>query len=201
MKIFTVAFLILISFISIGQTEDESVSKIRKWFKATEANLESCVQVKLNDWEADTYYSGYTPEFIGFYDTTKNELIKVDRYGAADWHELWTSYYFKDGKLFFIFERGYTPGEMYTAKDLGITEEELWERGQDAKTCEAFETRAYYVNDKVVRYLKKEQEVSVESKIKVSSEVKSVKKDVAEANAAVEIQYTKQFIAMLKKSM
>jgi hypothetical protein len=42
--------------------------------------MENCVKIELNDWEADSYYSGFTPEFIGYFDSTKNELIKVDRY-------------------------------------------------------------------------------------------------------------------------
>lgn len=44
---------------------------------------------------------------------------------------------------------------MYDAKELGITEQELWERGGEAKTLEHFEQRVYLEESKVIRCLYK----------------------------------------------
>ncbi len=69
-------------------------------------------------------------------------------------------YYIKDGVLFFIFSKGYNPGEMYTAEELEISDEELWQMGGEAKTLKAFEKRIYFSKGEIIRYLTKDKTFS-----------------------------------------
>lgn len=137
---------------------DEQINTIKKWYSEVEANVAACRVVKMDDWVDEDEYSGYTPAYTFYLDKETGACIKFVEYGAADWHEITKSYYFHEGELFFVFETGYFPGEMMTAEELEISEEELWEMGGEAKTLRGFENRIYFWKGKTIQFLSKEIE-------------------------------------------
>ena len=116
----------------------------------------------------DNYNSGGSTEIEGYYDTITKEIIKVVEMTYYDWAEDETAYYYRQGQLFFIYSKGNSPGEMYTAQELEITEEELWERGGEAKSLNFYEDRYYYHDKKCIRHLNKSKLISVEDEADLS---------------------------------
>lgn len=197
MRTILLTILLASPILLFSQTEEETVKKIRSWYKETEASLADCRVIHMNDWEAQGDYDGFTPEFTAYFDTVKREFIKILQYGGGDWYEEWTSYYLRNNELFFIFSKGYTPGEMYTAQELNVTEEELWEMGQEAKTLSAFETRIYYNGTDVIRYLTKDKEVSAEGEYSLK-DVKNEKQEIPSAEGTDRLEYLRLIMAELK---
>ncbi|UKN02175.1 hypothetical protein K6119_01415 [Paracrocinitomix mangrovi] len=168
-----IAFLlVLLSFNSFSQDEEQRIKDIRKWYASIESQLENCRVDTLQDFNDSEYVIGGYVEVFGYFDTISNSYIKFEEQASYDWAYAITSYYFHEGQLFFIFTEGSGPGEMYTAEELEITEEELWNRGGEAKTIVAFEERYYYDSDgKCIRKLHKEKEFPSEEEPDLSETV------------------------------
>ncbi len=149
--------------VAFGQTSSEKVKQIRTWYAESEKLASSCTIVKMNDWADPDQYEGYSPEYTAWYDKNTKTFVKISETGGGDWHETTTSYHLNKGKLFFIFSKGYTPGTMYTAKELNMTEEELWQSGGEAKTLNAFEHRWYVWESTVFKTLVKDKEFTAKN--------------------------------------
>lgn len=154
-KYFTIV-LLLMSGLLIAQNPEEPVSIIRKQYADVESRLEYCLVIEEMDWVDEEDYEGGVPLINGFFDPKKDNYIKITEELAGDWMERITSYYLIDGKVFFVFVKGYYAQDMFTAEELSTTEERLWERGGEAKTLLAHESRLYISDDKVILHLEKE---------------------------------------------
>lgn len=195
-------FLIILftfcSCFSFGQDCEDAITDIRAWYKSTEANLKNCAVIEVNDWIDEEQYNGYTPEVVAYFDTVAYEIIKIDEYGQSDWYEETKSYYFKNGALYFLFAKGYSPGEMYTATELNITEHELWERGWEAKTLEYFEKRTYFKNNKVIRCLEKSELFPANESDPEMKDISNVQVELSDSEGDDEIKHTNKLLLMLR---
>lgn len=146
---------------SLSQTDPspERIKEIRAWYKDVENRLSNCIRIPVTMFYDSDYVSGGSTEMEGYVDTTNNEIIKIVEHTYYDWAEDESSFYYHEGELFFIFSAGNTPGEMYTAEELGVSEQKLWEMGGEAKTLRYYEERYYFESDKCIQHLHKEFEV------------------------------------------
>ncbi|MEX1002606.1 MAG: hypothetical protein WDZ35_10870 [Crocinitomicaceae bacterium] len=147
----------------IGYGNEEDIQQIKEWYKQIEDNLDNCVKVPLTAFYDEDYVTGGSSDLEGYIDTTTNQLVKIIEHTYYDWAEDVNSYYFHEGNLFFIFSHGNYPGEMYTAEELEISEDELWQRGGEAKTINYYERRVYYKSAVCIRHQYKEKEYDVEA--------------------------------------
>ena len=160
--------LLIVPALSFSQTEEDRIKDIRSWYKEVEGNLENCIKIPLTMFYDSEYVRGGSTEIEGYYDTINKVIIKIVERTYYDWAEDATSYYFHDKEMFFIFSTGSGPGEMYTAEELGVSEEELWEMGGEAKTLNYYQDRYYYQNEKCIRHLNKAAEISSEEEVDMS---------------------------------
>ena len=177
-------FIILFSFSQqfVSQTTEESITEIRKMYKETENVLKNCDTIISNEWTDDAYYNGLTSTITAYYDKRRKEIVKIVEYGGGDWHEEKASYYLRDGKLFFAFIEANSADEMYTGKELAMSDEELHESGGEAKSMNYSEVRLYITDWQVIRDLTKQKTFPIsESNISLK-EVENVKQDVLPAN-------------------
>ena len=156
-----------ISFLSYGNEED--IQQIKTWHKQIEDNLSKCVKIPLTVFYDEDYVTGGSNDLEGYFDTTTNQLVKIVEHTYYDWAEDENAYYFHDGNLFFVFSSGSYPGEMYTAEELETIEDELWQRGGEAKTINYYERRIYYKAAICIKHLYKEKEYDVEETPNLSS--------------------------------
>lgn len=166
--------LFLLIFLPIGsftQNADDQIKQIRTWYKEVESKLDQCKIIKLYDFYDEDFVTGGSSEAMCFYDTINNEIIKIIEETYYDWAIDRSSYYYHDGDIFFVFSEGNSPGEMYSADELGISEEELWERGGEAKTLNYYQDRFYYHADVCIRHLNKALELSAEAEEPTFKEV------------------------------
>lgn len=158
--LFTLFFSI--TFVTYSQSEDKKVKEIRSWYSDVESRLSQCIRVPITMFYDKDYVNGGSTEIEGFYDTINKEFIKIVEVTYYDWSEDVVSYYFHEGNLFFIFQEGSHAGQLYTADELDVTEQELWESGGEAKTMIFYENRYYYAEEACIRHLQKSIEVAVE---------------------------------------
>ena len=154
--------LFIIPMMTLAQSEEESVKQIRKWYKEVEDRLDQCIKVPVTMFYDEDYVNGGSTEIEGYFDTINKSFIKIIETTYYDWAEDITSYYFHNGELFFIFQKGSHAGEMYTAEELKLTEEELWQSGGEAKTMIFYEKRNYFNKGICIRNLSKRKEVGSE---------------------------------------
>ncbi|MCB9224066.1 MAG: hypothetical protein H6582_07830 [Crocinitomicaceae bacterium] len=147
---------ISMSFLASSQSTEDRVKTIREWYKETEGKIKNCIQLPLTDINDPNYVVGGSYDIIAYYDSASHQIIKIVEETYYDWAVNKTSWYFKKGECFFIFNEFNGAKEMYTAEELEITEEEYWQRGGEAKTVEFNEDRMYYNSEgKCIRYLNK----------------------------------------------
>ncbi|MBD3635889.1 MAG: hypothetical protein HUJ25_00995 [Crocinitomicaceae bacterium] len=173
-----IALFLFTSFVLTAQTNEDRIEEIRSLYKDVESRLKNCREIPLTLFYDEDYVTGGSTETVGYYDTTKKELIKITETSYYDWAEDVTSYYFHKGELFFIFSKGNSRGEMYTADELGISEDELWESGGEAKTLIYYENRYYFLDKTCIRHLSKEVEIDADKEGDLSK-VENEKADAA----------------------
>jgi hypothetical protein len=181
MKYF-ILFLFSSAFFSFSQKEQNQIEEIKSWYKEIESNLKNCAIVKNPSFWDDNYPTGSTLDLVGYYDSTKGYFVKIITYSGGDWHEEWNSYYFNDSILFFIYSRGYTPGEYYTAEEMEMSEEEYWQSGGECKNLDAFEQRLYYADKKCIRFLSKNEIVKDYDENIALTDTKNVTEDPSAEN-------------------
>lgn len=173
-----VILLLIIPFVSFAQTEEERITAIRKWFKETESKLKACKQFTYQDLQDPDYVTGGSSDQVVYFDTATNQIIKITEYIYYDWAYTETSWYFNQSKCYFVFEKSSSVKDMYTAEELGMTDEEFWQSGGEAKTMEHTENRLYFNKEgKCIRYLVKNKVVSADESSPDMSEVKNEKDD------------------------
>lgn len=169
--------------LSVGNSfsqNDSRIDTIRTWFKQIESHSKSQTIQLFHDIENPNYVKGGSSEVIFYFDSLSGNISKVVETTYYDWHESKTSWYFNDAKCFFIFDESNGAEEMYTAEELNITEEELWQRGGEAKTIIFTENRIYFdENGNCIRYLNKEK--TVESS-QTEADMSSIKNKSLEVN-------------------
>jgi len=195
-----ILFLLLVLFSNqlISQTTEESILEIRKMYKETENVLNICEIINSNDWIDEEQYNGYTPEITAYYDTRRKEIVKIVEYGAGDWHESTTSYYLREGKLFFVFIESYSPEEMFTGEELGMTEEELHESGGEAKTLDYYEGRIYIKDWVVIRDLTKHKIMSASEGDPSLKEIKNEQEEIFPGNYEGVFSHLEKMLEHLK---
>jgi hypothetical protein len=157
-----VVLLLFIPILTNAQDTEDRIKNIRAWYKDIESRLDKCVEIPFTMYYDENYDKGGSSDLMGYYDTVSMELIKVVEHNYMDWAEDISSYYYYKGDLFFIYQNGYTPGEMFTATELGISDDELWESGGEAKTLEHYQNRYYFLDKNCIQYLHKEAEVDID---------------------------------------
>ncbi len=184
-----------------AQTEVEQIIQIRKWYAEVESNLEQCQVVTMNDYTDPDIYEGYLPEIKAWYDKENKNFIKIQHMGLADWHEKTSYCYLNNGTLFFIYTTGYSPDKMYTAEELNLTEEELWEMGGEVKTIDYYEARIYFVNKEIIRHLTKHKSFPESESDHDLSEVKNEKVAIDEGDGDKEVAYIARIIEALNNKL
>ncbi|MBN1500552.1 MAG: hypothetical protein JW982_10365 [Spirochaetes bacterium] len=127
---------------------ENDILKIRKQYQEIESNIKN-----LDKMESE----GIT----GYYDPENKQLVKITTALLRDWYEENCSFYFHEGELFFIFIERCSGEEMFTTEELGITEEQLWQSGWEAKTLKFSQDRIYVKKNKCIRYLSREKVLPV----------------------------------------
>ena len=198
-KVYLIAILLSFPFLIMAQSVEDEINTIRKWYGKVEGKLTNCQVVELSDWVDDEDYSGYMPEITGYYDKDLDQFIKIVEIGYADWHEITKMYYLNNGELFFIFMKGYYAGEMYTAEELGISEEEFWQMGGEAKNLDAFEERIYFSNEKIIRYLIKEKTFPVNEANFNMSDIDNEKGNIEKLDSQRMSKHVQKMLAALNE--
>lgn len=178
MKAYLLIF-ILVPILSYSQSTDDRIKEIRSLYKDVESRLANCIKIPITMFYDEDYITSGSSEMEGYYDTTSRELIKIVEHTYYDWAESEVSFYFNKGDLFFVYDRGNTPGEMYTAEELGMTEQELWESGGEAKSLEYYENRYYFEGRTCIQHKSKNKEILIDDDPDLS-EVPNEKMDATE---------------------
>lgn len=196
MKTALIALLLFVMPASLW-AQEEDIANIRKWYKSVEGRLKTSEVKKLMDFEDTIQYSGMAGEVEAWYDANEKQYIKIVENGYADWHMEKASFYFKDGEVFFIFIETESAGEMYTAEELGVTDEELWQSGGEAKTMNYTQERIYIKDNKCIRYLVKEKDFPAEDKEHSLKDVKNKDGDMG----GLDMDYYTSHIGQLKLAL
>lgn len=193
-------FSLVTTNVLFAQSGKEQTKLIRQWYGEIESSLTTYKIVKLNDYSDPDIYEGYSPEIKGWYNEDVKQFVKIEHTGMADWHEEIHNIYLRDEQPFFIYTKGYSAGEMYTAEDLNVTEEELWEMGGKPKTIDHFESRIYFSDKKVIEHLTKRKSFSsLEDDVNLS-DVKNEKAPIDQVFGEKEIDYIARIIVAINKS-
>jgi hypothetical protein len=143
--------------LAAGQTTEETLTKIRKWYVETEGRQNGCVVNEVYDWFDETAAEGSNVTLKGYYDNSESSYIKIVETLGGPYYEESKEYFMRQGELFFYYSKGYRADQYYTAEESGMTEEEMLDYGAQAKTLLAFEHRIYFQKGEVIKHLIKER--------------------------------------------
>jgi hypothetical protein len=166
------AFLLVLD-VSRAQDVEAEIDQIRTWFKATELNLKSYKTIAIDG----GYTEGVNETITGYFDEALQKFVKISIESMGDWYEEKAEYYFHNERLYFSFLSGNSASEFYTNEELGITDEESFESGPEAKTIEYFEHRHYYDEETCIRYLSKSKAVAASEGIQTLTDVENKTED------------------------
>jgi len=183
--------------VSRAQDVESEIEEIRTWFKATELNLKNYTPITLDE----EYIEGMNLTVTGYFDPGSQKFVKLTIESLGDWFEETAAYYFNDERLYFSFTTGNNSTEFYSAEELGITDEESFESGPEAKTIEYFEYRHYYNAENCIRYLSKSKTVAASEGAQTLTEIDNNEEDCTKDNVGMLKTDLGDFLTRLRRVM